>query len=320
LLEELDLLFWHMDEPPVAATAYSHWKLLELTRNVGITVVLDGSGGDEAFHGYHYALYPSVYFTLCREGRLLEAGRELLWRRQRNGVSLRRAVSEALRLALPHRVRAFRRPSWIHPNLPIPPRPLPPRSLRGQQLFGLTVSPLPMHNHADDRSPMSFSLEMRNPFLDYRVVEYGLSLDPADLVHKGLSKWVLREAMRDVLPPAIVERPGKQGFTTDEVDWLREGELGSEIETVFRSRTTAARPYFDSDALLTMLVSHRAGQQMQFDLWRAFAVERWLRLFIDPPVYQAPVTPSPAVRARDHVTRPRPRKNDPRVPSKSSLV
>ena len=167
---------------------------------------------------------------------------------------------------------------------------------------------------------MSFSLEMRNPFLDYRVVEYGLSLDPADLVHKGLSKWVLREAMRDVLPPAIVERPGKQGFTTDEVDWLREGELGSEIETVFRSSTAAARPYFDPDALLTMLASHRAGQQLEFDLWRAFAVERWLRLFIDPPVYQAPVAPSPAVRARDHVTRPRSRKNDPRVPSELACL
>jgi asparagine synthase (glutamine-hydrolysing) len=160
-----------------------------------------------------------------------------------------------------------------------------------------------MHNHADDRSPMSFSLEMRNPFLDYRIVEYGLSLEPRDLLHRGLSKWVLREAMRGILPPAIVERPGKQGFTTDEVDWLRRGELGSEVEAVFRSKTAADRPYFSPDALLRMLDSHRAGQRFEFDLWRAFAVERWLRLFIDPAVYQAPVTPSPAVRARDHVTR-----------------
>ena len=165
------------------------------------------------------------------------------------------------------------------------------------------VSPLPMHNHADDRSPMSFSLEMRNPFLDYRIVEYGLSLDSRDLLHQGLSKWVLREAMRGILPPAIVERPNKQGFKTDEVDWLRRGELGSEIEAVFRSRTAAARPYFRAEAMLAMLDAHRAGQQFEFDLWRAFTVERWLRLFIDPAVYQAPVTPSPAVRARDHVTR-----------------
>jgi asparagine synthase (glutamine-hydrolysing) len=303
LLEELDVLLWHMDEPLAAATSYSHWKLLELTRNADITVVLDGSGGDEALNGYHHFLYPSVYFTLFRGGHPLEAVKELAWRRRRNGVSLRRSASEALRFALPHRARAFRRPPWIHPELPIPRRPLPSRTLRGQQLFGLMVSPLPMHNHADDRSPMSFSLEMRNPFLDYRIVEYGLSLDSRDLLHQGLSKWVLREAMRGILPPAIVERPNKQGFKTDEVDWLRRGELGSEIEAVFRSRTAAARPYFRAEAMLAMLDAHRAGQQFEFDLWRAFTVERWLRLFIDPAVYQAPVTPSPAVRARDHVTR-----------------
>jgi asparagine synthase (glutamine-hydrolysing) len=303
LLDELDLLLWHMDEPFGAASLYGHWKLMELARNAGITVVLDGSGGDEAFVGYHFLLYPSVYFTLCRGGRLLEIVQELAWRRRRNGVSLQRSASEALRLSLPHRARAFRRPPWIHPKLPIPRRPLPPRTLRGHQLFGLTASPLPMHNHADDRSPMSFSLEMRNPFLDYRIVECGLSLESRDLLHHGLSKWVLREAMRGVLPPAIVDRPDKQGFTTDEVDWLRRGELGSEIEAMFRSKTAAARPYFRPDALLAMLASHRAGQQLEFALWRAFTVERWLRLFIDPAVYQAPVTPSPAVRAGDHVTR-----------------
>jgi asparagine synthase (glutamine-hydrolysing) len=150
---------------------------------------------------------------------------------------------------------------------------------------------------------MSFSLEMRNPFLDYRIVECGLSLGSRDLLHQGLSKWVLREAMRGVLPPVIVDRPDKQGFTTDEVDWLRRGKLGCEIESVFRSKTAAARPYFRPDALLAMLASHRAGQQFQFALWRAFTVERWLRLFIDPAVYRAPVTPSPAVRAADNVTR-----------------
>ena len=77
---------------------------------------------------------------------------------------------------------------------------------------------------------MSFSLEMRNPFLDYRIVEYGLALEPDDLLYQGLSKWVLREAVRGVLPAQVVDRSDKQGFTTDEADWLRRGHLGSEVE------------------------------------------------------------------------------------------
>jgi asparagine synthase (glutamine-hydrolysing) len=303
LLEELDLLLWHMDEPFHSAVVYSHWKLMELTRKAGIPVVLDGSGGDEAFHGYHYSLYPSIYLRLFREGRPVDVVREAAWRRRRNGVSVRQAASETLRFALPYRVRAFRRPPWIHPQLPIPPRPLPPRALRGRQLFGLTVSPLPLYNRLDDRSSMSFSVEMRNPFLDYRLVECGLAVGARDLLRRGLSKWVLREAMRGILPPVIVDRSDKRGFRTDEGHWLRRGELGSEVESVFRSKTLAERPYFRPDALLAMLASHRAGQEFEFDLWRAFAVERWLRLFIDPPVYAAPARSTPAVSASDRVTR-----------------
>ena len=134
---------------------------------------------------------------------------------------------------------------------------------------------------------MSFSLEMRNPFLDYRIVELGLALDPRDLLQRGLSKWVLREAMRDMLPSMIADRADKQGFKTDEADWMRRGELGSALEAVLRSESLAARPYVQPNVLLAMLGEHRAGGQHEFDLWRAFAVERWLRLFIDPEALSA---------------------------------
>jgi asparagine synthase (glutamine-hydrolysing) len=304
LLEELDVLLWQMDEPFHAASVYGHWKLMELARNVGITVLLDGQGGDEAFLGYHFLLYPAVYFTLCRRGRVREAIQELTWRQRTNGVSLRRSASETMRVALPQRVRRRRRPSWINPELPIPPRPLPPRTLRGHQLFGLTVSPLPMYLHHEDRNSMSFSLEARNPFLDYRIVECGLALDSRDLVHRGLSKWVVREAMRGILPPKVVDRTDKQGFATDEADWLRRGDLGSEIEELFESETLATRPYFRPEALHAMLAAHRAGQESAFSLWRAFVVERWLRLFIDPTGFPQAERPWPSVQARNHTTRP----------------
>ena len=302
LLEDLDRVLWHMDEPFHTASLHGHWKLMELTRKAGITVLLDGQGGDEAFLGYHFLLYPSVYFNLFRQGRVLEAAREISWRRRMNGVSLRGTASEVLRHAVPYWVRTRRRPPWINPETPMPLRPLPSRTLRGHQVFGLEIWPLPMHNHEEDRNSMAFSIEARNPFLDYRIIETGLALDSTDLLRRGMSKWVLRGAMRDVLPSAIVERADKQGFTTDEHDWLRGGELGSEVEAVFGSKTFAARPYFSQDPLLAMLAAHRAGRQHGFVLWRAFAVERWLRLFIDPADLQ-PANPSPVLRARDNVTR-----------------
>ena len=303
LLEDLDHLLWYMDEPFHTASTYAHWQLMKTTRDAGITVVLDGSGGDEAFLGYHFLLYPSVYFALLGGGRSLPAIRELTWRRRRNDVSWRQSASEILRFVLPHRLRVARRPPWIDAGVPIPARPLPRRTLQDHQRFALTVSPLPMHNREDDRSSMSFSLEMRNPFLDYRIVEYGLALEPDDLLYRGLSKWVLREAVRGVLPAQVVDRSDKQGFTTDEADWLRRGHLGSEVEAVFRSDSFSRRPYFDRGALLAMLADHRRGRDFTFSLWRAFVVERWLRLFVDPGVLQPPSGTPLTVRAQDRVTR-----------------
>jgi asparagine synthase (glutamine-hydrolysing) len=304
LLRRLDQVLWHMDEPFHTAGLDSHGRLMEMARQHGIKVLLDGQGGDEAFLGYHFLLYPSIYFTLSRRGRVLKALRELAWRRRANGVSLTASVSEILRFALPHGMRARRRPAWLNPELELPPRPFPARTARDHQLFGLTVWPLPMYNHQEDRSSFSYSVEARNPFLDYRLVECGLGLGPADFLRNGLSKWVIREAMRDSLPPAIVDRPDKQGFTTDEADWLGRGPLRSEIESVFKSGVFAARPYAVPEVLLAMLNRHGNGEQHTAELWRPFIVERWLRLFIDPVSFRSPVEPAPLVRALDHVSRP----------------
>jgi asparagine synthase (glutamine-hydrolysing) len=297
-LEELDLVLWHMDEPFHTASLHGHWKLMELTRNAGNTVLLDGQGGDEAFLGYHFLLYPwCTSASFGRDGCLRQSRRlrgdgggirfrsvALLRRfcgfQWRTGFDLAEATvdrSGAADAASTPAAEDATRPSGLWPQHLAPP----------------------MHNHEEDRNSMAFSLEARNPFLDYRIVEVGLALDSHDLLRQGLSKWVLREAMGDLLPPTIVDRADKQGFAADESDWLRRGELGAEIEAAFQSKTSAERPYFRPDPLLAMSAAHRGGQQHEFVLWRAFAVERWLRLFIDPADLQPPANPSPVLRARD---------------------
>ncbi len=112
--------------------------------------------------------------------------------------------------------------------------------------------------------------------------------------------------MTGVVPREIVERVDKQGFSTDEESWLR-GALGAEVEQVFRESETEQRPYFRRGSLLAALESHRAGTGSPAELWRAFCVERWLRLFIDPPRLTAPRpgegAPTTSVRAADRVVR-----------------
>src|SRR5207302_2018770 len=79
-----------------------------------------------------------------------------------------------------------------------------------------------------DITSMACSLEARSPFLDYRLVEWAASL-PEDLKLQGrTSKYILKRAMADRLPPRIIARP-KAGFGVPVAEWLR-GELRPMLE------------------------------------------------------------------------------------------
>ncbi len=293
LLEEVDSLVWQLDEPFHGLATYAHRKLLELARSKGVVVLLDGSGGDEALSGYHHIHYPATLLALLRTGRIRRFVREVRARRRVLGVSYVRTAKDLVKLVVPQRVRRPRPPSWIKEPGRVPSRPTSGASLEAHQHFALERMPLPLYNRIGDRNSMSVSIEARNPFLDFRLVETGLGLDVSDLLQLGVTKWTLREALRDQLPTEIVDRATKQGFSCDESLWMR-GALGDDLEAIFSSAIFARRPYFRQDVMLELLREHRAGADHEAELWRAYSVERWLRLFFDPQRVVPPAAPSEA--------------------------
>jgi asparagine synthase (glutamine-hydrolysing) len=306
LVDHLDHVLWHQDEPFHSASVYAHWRLAELARSQ-VTVLLDGSGGDEALAGYEYLLYPGLLFTLVSHGRLASALSEARHRRRVQGAPLLQSVKELVKVKLPARLRAPDSPDWLGPLFgDISPPPLPGPTLLDHHVYGLAVQPLPMYNHHVDRNTMSLALEARNPFLDYRVVELGLALRPEEHVHRGFTKWTLRESLRDLLPATVVDRPRKQGFTTDEREWMR-GGLGEIMLETLTSARARDRGYLETARIGTLLREHMAGGDHGVHLWRAFIAERWHNLFIDPTELSTPVRgrsgPATAHRAADAVVR-----------------
>jgi asparagine synthase (glutamine-hydrolysing) len=311
----LDSLFWHLDEPFHGPSVFAHRKLLELARSRGVVVLLDGAGGDEALSGYHHIHYAPMLLDLARRGRLRTFVAEVRARARLHGSSYLRTAKDIGKLVLPRRLLPRRVPRWI-----LDPERVPSQSrsrtsrLQGHQRFTLERAPLPLYNRIADRNSMTLSIEARNPFLDYRLVETGLGLPVEELLHAGITKWALREAMRDLLPPEIVDRVTKQGFSSDEALWFR-GELGDELEETFRSSSFARRGYFDVDQVLALLGEHRAGADHAWELWRAFSVERWLRVFVDPETLRAPArvanAPEPTTLDAASIVRLAPRASAP---------
>jgi asparagine synthase (glutamine-hydrolysing) len=298
LLEHLDSLLWQMDEPFHSPTVYGHWKVFELADICGSVVVLEGQVGDDLFAGFHW-LYPMTLYSYLRGGDVRGALSELTTRQRLHGVPVKTSLTDFAKLMLPGSLRGRSTPDWLRPGLAVPTKPLGGRTLRDQHLYSTGVFPTPGFLHHDDRNSLSLGVESRSPFLDHRLVEAALALRPQDLVRGGMNKWVLRQAMRGIVPDAVLDRPDKQGFSVDANDWFADGPLRQVVERAFTSPAMAARGYFDTGVLQRRLASHRPGMRAD-DLWRAFIVERWFQLFVDPSrLEQPPPLPrAPVARRR----------------------
>ena len=123
-----------------------------------------------------------------------------------------------------------------------------------------------------DRASMAASLELRSPLLDHRVVEWAWSLPFSMKMHKGVTKWILRQVLYRYVPPELVERP-KAGFSVPLDHWLR-GPLRDWAENALRAdriEEAGLRPA----PILEAWRRHVAGLDEQSRLWVVLMFLAW---------------------------------------------
>jgi asparagine synthase (glutamine-hydrolysing) len=137
-----------------------------------------------------------------------------------------------------------------------------------------------------DRMSMANSVELRTPFLDYRLVEWTATLPPrlkAGRSPAGVyrSKEILRRYAEPRLPREIVERP-KKGFPVPVYDWLS-GELAGWATEMLTSPTARSRAWFAPEALREMAragTAPSAGMMDRHRLWNALVLELWMQRWL----------------------------------------
>ena len=149
------------------------------------------------------------------------------------------------------------------------------RTLR-RQLFSEI---LPRWLHMEDRTSMSASVEARQPFLDYRVVEFAFSLDNMLKLNGGVTKAILREAMKNALPPSIVEDKRKYFFPGPDAFWLTK-PLASSLRRYLLDGNPVINEFVRPEKLRILVKEMLSGNFRQRRLlWRFYFTERWLRDF-----------------------------------------
>ncbi|MGE5457726.1 MAG: asparagine synthase-related protein, partial [Methanococcaceae archaeon] len=133
-----------------------------------------------------------------------------------------------------------------------------------------------------DRNSMWFSVEVRFPFLDYRLVEKCLALANDQIIKRGITKQILRESMKGVLPEKIRMRKDKVGFETPENEWFREEKFRDLIYNILDQKKFAYRGYIDSMQAKRMYCKHLDRKvNISKMIWKWVNLELWFNKFID---------------------------------------
>lgn len=293
LWDDLPRLLWYQDEPVHSMTATVGFELMQLTAARGLKVVLNGQGADETAAGYP-SYFVNYWHSLLRSGHWGKAWAEIgAYSATRNQPHIKTFAQQVIFLARNQAARlpAYRRVSraraarqaldhpWLSADLAahlsqqddaVPDYRLWPTLAKSVQ-----QSPLPIYLRVEDRNSSANSVEVRVPFLDYRLVEMLFQL-PDDWRMRGpWNKYVQREGMRDKIPEVVRARVDKMGFPTPAQKWFA-GPLYEPLRDLLGSQQTRERGIFKVDRLLADLDRHHRGEGAmaaqvfdlaEFELW-----------------------------------------------------
>ena len=134
-----------------------------------------------------------------------------------------------------------------------------------------------------DRMSMATSLETRAPFLDVNMMELAYSIPSELKIRNGERKYILKQALRDVLPTGILRRP-KEGFSIPMKNWLR-GDLAPIMRDLLAPERIGQRGWFSPVAVTRLIDSHLSGRDNHAHvLFSLMVLERWAESVLDETV------------------------------------
>ena len=291
----LPKLIWHEDEPITWPSSVSLYFVSKLASE-NVKVVLTGEGADELFAGYSRYKFYSKNAQLLRYYRVLpEPLRELI----RSQVAASPLIGANVRRKLQH---TFVGRGEDLESLYIDNFYSAFSAVEQKQLHSMTQSPYGSYRrywdadegrsllrrmlYADqktylvellmkqDQMSMACSIESRVPLLDHTFVEFAARVPDHLKVRNGVSKYILKRAVSDIVPSEVIERK-KLGFPTPLRSWLLE-RRAAPIYDALRDRKGFLADYLDLSVVDTLIEQQLANRQDATDrIWRLINLQVW---------------------------------------------
>jgi asparagine synthase (glutamine-hydrolysing) len=275
-------------EPMPSVSPYAQYKVMQIAKG-NVVVTLDGQGADEMLGGYTY-FYGSYFKELLKSFQFITLFREATAYNKKN-IS-KEAFTFFMYYLLPIDVKKYVGRKKYGSLMPDFYATHAKKSTISEDLYNPNTLHESFLQHFeyklehllkwDDLNSMSFSIESRVPFLDHNLVETTLSLPTNLLIKDGVSKYILREAVKDILPPQIYNRFDKKGFETPSDEWFRINPFKDYIYEMLDSPRFQNRGYFDvKDCKLKYQKHLDRKANLSNEIWKWMNLEIWFQNFID---------------------------------------
>ncbi len=278
-----------MQEPMGSAASYAHWRLMQEVRRQGIKVVINGQGADEALAGYGQYIrgYRLLDLLQTRVSSVLAEARAIRRNMPWGYASL---VAQTFKAMLGRRAASRFRARFVERSFSV----LRPEFKREQQGYlpdlGMSWDGKNLDRHLrsqlqdyglnqilnyEDQSAMSQGIEIRSPFVDYRLMEFAFALPDEEKFSGGITKKILRQGFSGRVPDSIINSKIKLGFAIPFAEWLKRPAMQDLVRRLVDSPAFKSRKIWDAEKLAALLTDPKASAR-GFPAWRFLMVAVWL--------------------------------------------
>ena len=273
------------DEPFADSSALPSLLLNSVTK-AHVTVALSGDGGDESFFGYNFYqwlnffnLFFKIPYVIRKNipsgllSRLLSKSKDSL----KNILNYKSVYDFTMGYFISFDPIVLKRKlNWVSNYDYL--KKLSNNYL--QRAADLNIK-LWLENDSNvkvDRASMAYSVEVRSPFLDYRVIEFARNLPIQYRFNKGVRKRLLRDILKEYIPEEVFDQP-KSGFSIPMGDWIRT-ELKDEFVSVLNDDFLNKLPNFNVNKFKKQLQEHLDGEaDNSTNIWKLYVLARWYKEF-----------------------------------------
>ncbi len=270
----VDEVVYTQEEPFGSPSMFMGYHVFQKAKELGCKVMLNGQGGDEVLLGYE-RYYTSYLYSLPFYQRI----KELFLQANNSGLSYKETFLYYFYFSS-FKIRKAKliRESLIRPELlkafsfdTLKKSVDSFKDVYELQKLEVSTIQLPHLLRYEDRNSMRHSIETRLPFLDYRMVEASISMKPEYKIRDGWTKYILRKALKGILPDSVIWRKNKLGFNAPEKTWLTHHEAKMKEEI---SQSKLLKEIVDHDKLLDVFSTLSLKNK-----WKYYNIAVWERVY-----------------------------------------